>query len=243
MNIVLMAAYNGEKYIRQQIDSILEQIGKEDLLMISLDPSTDGTRTILEQYQQENPNIRILNGPGKGVQKNFEHLLDEACKIQKTAKADPEKTLIFLSDQDDIWHPDKISRCSEILQNEQALLLVHNALMTDRNGNRTGSDYFSVHKTREGFIQNIVRNSFIGSCMVFRGSLMKDILPFADPIPMHDQWIGLQACRKGKVVFSTESLIDYRRHESNATSMQSSSLKQMLIWRAQIIRALLLRRI
>lgn len=237
-----MAAYNGERYIEQQLDSILKQLRKEDLLIVSLDPSTDSTRTILEQYQKQNSNIRILNGPGKGVQKNFEYLLNEARKIQKALKTDPAKTLIFLSDQDDIWRPDKISRSSEILENEQALLLVHNARMTDQNGNWSGSDYFSVHKTREGFIQNIIRNSFIGSCMVFKASLLSEILPFADPIPMHDQWIGLQACRKGKVIFSPECLIDYRRHESNATSMHSSDLKQMLIWRVQILWALLARR-
>ena len=85
---VVMAAYNGEKYIKEQIDSIIEQLNEEDEFIVSLDPSNDDSERIILEY----PKIKLVHGPGKGVIKNFENGLKYA-----------QNEFVFLTDQDDIW--------------------------------------------------------------------------------------------------------------------------------------------
>ena len=95
---VAMVTYQGEKYIKEQLDSILEQLGPEDGVVISDDGSTDGTVAVIEAYCKSDERIHLLAGPGKGVKANVENAL-RACK----------GTYIFLADQDDIW---KLEKCS-----------------------------------------------------------------------------------------------------------------------------------
>ena len=96
---VCMATYNGEKYIEKQLDSILKNLTNEDELIISDDGSTDNTIDILNKYAKKYKQIVLLEGPRKGVIKNFEYAL-------KYAKKD----IIFLSDQDDEWEQDKVEK-------------------------------------------------------------------------------------------------------------------------------------
>ena len=77
---VAMAAYNGEKYIGEQIDSILVQMGADDELIISVDPSSDRTKTIAQAYADKDSRIRVLDGPGCGVVRNFENALSHAAR-------------------------------------------------------------------------------------------------------------------------------------------------------------------
>lgn len=82
----------------------------------------------------------------------------------------------------------------------------------------------------------------MGCCMAFRKQLKEEILPFPEKIPMHDQWIGLIALKKGKVKIINQILIDYRRHGNNESKMEHSSIAQMIRWRIDLIRALKERR-
>ena len=95
---VVMAAYNGEKYLPQQIDSIISQMNPDDELIISLDPSDDRSEQIIRDYCMKYSNIRLLMGPGKGLISNFENGLRSAVN-----------EYIFLADQDDVWLKEKIS--------------------------------------------------------------------------------------------------------------------------------------
>lgn len=94
---VCVATYNGEKYLQEQLDSILIQLAPDDELIISDDFSTDKTRSILDSYRAD-PRIKLLEGPQKGIIKNFEHAINQASG-----------DLIFLADQDDVWLPDKVA--------------------------------------------------------------------------------------------------------------------------------------
>ena len=87
---VALAAYNGEKYLHRQIQSILEQLKEDDELVISLDPSQDQSEELIRSFHD--PRIKLLKGPGKGLIKNFENALLHT-----------RNDVIFLSDQDDIW--------------------------------------------------------------------------------------------------------------------------------------------
>ena len=97
MKSVAMAFYNGAKYIDEQIRSILDNMEETDELIISVDDASDGSEAILRNWVENDQRIRMIKGPGKGVVKNFENAFKH-CRGE----------IIFLSDQDDVWKPDKI---------------------------------------------------------------------------------------------------------------------------------------
>lgn len=223
---VVMAACNGQKYILDQIRSILAQISQDDELVISLDPSMDQTEDIIRKL--DDPRIRLVYGPGKGVSKNFENAL-------QAARGD----LIFLSDQDDVWASEKVSKVKERFELcPETLLVIHDCIVTDEALNPEHVSYFSFHHSKQGIISNILRNSFIGCCMAFRRSLLNVALPFPESIPMHDQWLGIVASLKGGVDFFPEQLLLYRRHEHNQSSLTHAGLSRMIHWRLNLLSSL-----
>ena len=114
---VALAAYKGEQYISEQIDSILSQLGENDELIISDDYPGGKTREIVLGYQSKDKRIRYIEGEGKGVVKNFENAL-------RVCTGD----VIFLSDQDDVWMPDKVELVMKEISNGADQLLFCNPL-------------------------------------------------------------------------------------------------------------------
>lgn len=226
---VALAAYNGQKYIKQQVQSILPQLSADDELVISLDPSQDETLSIINEI--DDSRIHIISGPGRGIVHNFENALRHCSG-----------DYIFLADQDDIWNKDKIKIVSRYLESG-ALLVVHDCSICDQNGNIIHPSYMEYHHSHPGFLPSIVRNSFIGCCMAFRRELLETVLPIPSYIPMHDQWLGLVAYRKGKVEFIHDNLLRYRRHDKNNSSLKSTSFGQMVMWRLGILKGLITRRL
>lgn len=227
-----MAAWNGEKYIGEQIDSILSQLTDTDELVISLDPSTDGTEAIIRRY--EDPRIRLLDGPGNGVIANFENAIRN-CRGE----------YIFLADQDDVWLPGKVERVKEAFRNregERTLAVMHDAKIVDASLADSGQTFFAFRGCRTGMKENILKNTYIGCCMAFRRALLPHILPFPKEIPMHDQWIGLMAEKYGRTELIREPLLLYRRHGENATDTKHAGAAQMIRWRAGILAAVLKKR-
>lgn len=225
---VAMAVFNGEKYLKDQISSILVQLAEDDELVVSIDESSDGSLEILKQYSDKDSRIKLIKGPNEGVVKNFE-------KAILNCTGD----YIFLSDQDDLWEKGKILKVSEYLNNESVDLVLHDAKVADKDLNVIYESFFSLRKSKPGILKNIFKNSYIGCCMAFKSELKEKILPFPENIPMHDQWIGLIAEKYGKVKFIKETLIIYRRHEQNKTELSHSSFKNMIKWRINIIKNLI----
>lgn len=223
---VVLAAYKGEKYILKQVESILNQLGIGDELIISDDFPQGKTREVLSSIIDNDDRVVYINGPGKGVIKNFEFGITKA-------RGD----YIFLSDQDDVWIDEKIKKVVEVLENGYDLVL-HDAFITDENLKRTNETAFEINKTKTGIIRNIVKNSYQGCCMAFRSDLKTFILPFPNRIPMHDQWIGLMAEKHGKICLVDEPLILYRRHGGNVTG-NGSGIGDKIRWRAEIIKAVI----
>lgn len=223
---VALAAYNGEKYLHRQIQSILEQFNEEDELVISLDPSQDQSEDVILSFQD--PRIKLIQGPGKGLIKNFENALLHTSN-----------EVIFLADQDDVWHPDKIQSILEKLKD--SILVIHDCRIVDECGKEIEHSFMRFHHSKPGFLRNIIRNSYIGCCMAFKKELKQYILPFPERIPMHDQWIGLIAERKGNVYWDETILMDYVRHSKNASSLSHASTMQMLNWRIELWKALMKR--
>ena len=219
---VAMATYNGEKYIKEQIDSILNQKIPVDEIIVSDDGSTDNTLNILREYRNEK--IKIIDGPKKGIKQNFANAI-------KNTTGD----VIFLSDQDDIWEKEKTMEIMQVFKNNNYSLIVHNATIVDENLDEIGLDTFSWRKSGPGVIKNIIKNTYIGCCMAFKKEIVDYILPIPNTIEMHDQWIGILNEKHGKSYFLNKKLIKYRRHRNNFSNMTHHSLNKMIFNRLVFI--------
>ena len=199
---VCVATYNGEKFIREQIDSILCQLSSDDEIIVSDDGSTDGTIVIINCIGDKR--IRIIEGPRKHSPTfNFENALKEA-------KGD----YIFLADQDDVWKTNKVEVCMKWLQKYDCV--VSDAQVTDSNLNPLYPSLYAIMQVRQGHIYNTVwKNGYTGCCMAFRRNILEASLPFPKDIPMHDIWIGNVAAYKYNVKFIQDKLILFRRHKES----------------------------
>lgn len=214
---VCLASYNGEKYISRQLDTILANLSEQDELIVSDDGSRDHTISILQDYAAKYPQIRILSGPRQGVIKNFEHAI-----------ANVSGDLIFLSDQDDLWMPDKVEQVEKCFQDTAVTCVVHDADVIDDGQKVLIPSFFEFRNSGPGVVKNIWKNSYIGCCMAFRKELVRYILPIPANIHMHDQWIGILSDHYGKSIFLKKNLIHYRRHEGNVTDLKHSSVSEMV---------------
>lgn len=226
---VAMATYNGDKYIKEQINSILENLEKYDELVISDDGSTDETVKIIKEISEGDNRVKIFEGPHKGVKQNFANAIEKCTG-----------DYIFLSDQDDLWTKDKRKIVMSYFKKENCVLVQHDAIVVDENENEIISSFFEFRKCKSGIIRNIYKNRYIGCCMAFDKKIKKYILPIPNNIEMHDQWIGILAEEYGKSIFIKEKLIKYRRHENNASDcFKHYPLKKMIINRLNLIKELI----
>lgn len=223
---VALAAYKGEKYIEEQLLSILPQLSASDEVIVSDDKPGGATEKIVRQIMADDPRVVYVEGKGRGVVQNFVNAI-------RYCKGD----IIFLCDQDDVWLPNKVSRVKEAFD-EGASLVLHNAYVTDENLNITDYSFFEKRKSKKGFLHNIVKNSYMGCCMAFDKKLLKKIMPIPKYVPMHDQWIGLMGEKYGKVKFIDAPLIYYRIHGDNVTGGETT-LEQKLLWRRYLIKRLI----
>lgn len=207
MNSVCVATYNGENYIVEQLQSILTQIAPEDEVIICDDCSTD--RTVERIEALADPRIRILYNGTHYFRDTFE-------KALRAAQGD----LIFLSDQDDVWLEGKYRSCVEALQHVD--LVCTNSKLVNSRLEVINEDFFSIYGSGPGIMKNIVSNTYYGSCMAFRRSLLEAALPFPPTHEIgHDTWLGLVAEGIGKVQFIRTPYLLYRRHSENTTVIKS----------------------
>ena len=201
---VCMATFNGQSYLKEQIDSILCQLSEHDELIISDDNSTDNTVSIIKSYKDNRIKI-FLNKNKSGISQNFQNALEKASG-----------DIIFLSDQDDVWASNKVKEMSKWI--EKYDLIVSDCEMVDQNMEQIESSFFCYNKSRGGFFRNFYKGSFYGSCMAFNKDILEKSLPFPKKKKVwHDLWIGEIAEVFGNVLFLPIPLIKYRRH-NNATS-------------------------
>jgi glycosyltransferase involved in cell wall biosynthesis len=217
---ICLASYNGEKYIGDQIESIIKQLGEKDELIISDDSSSDKTLAIINNFND--PRISVF--PGNTYHNpifNFENALK-----QSTGE------VIVLSDQDDIWLEGKLDIIRHRFQNDPLKIqtIVLDGLVINEAGMVIQDSIFEWHASGKGLLKNIKQNTYMGCCMAFSRRLLKIALPFPRKIPMHDSWIGLLSEIFGTVEFIPVKSIKYRKHEMNK-SLQGFSLKQKICWR------------
>jgi glycosyltransferase involved in cell wall biosynthesis len=221
---VALCTYNGERFIAEQVASILAQTSLPHELVVSDDASTDGTLAIVEsvlaKFAGENPEraVRsriIRNSTSLGVVRNFEQ-----------AVAATTGELIVLADQDDRWAPDRVARGVAEFERRPNLLLLHaDANLIDAEGNPLGDSLFDAlaitarEKAEiaagDAFSALLRRNLATGATTMFRRPLLADAVPFP-PAWVHDEWLAIVAAATGRVDFLEEQLIDYRQHGGNA---------------------------
>jgi len=196
-----MATYNGAAYIREQLVSILTQLNPEDEIIISDDCSTDNTLEIISSFKDKR--IKLIQNPNQASPvTNFENAL-------KQASGD----VIFLSDQDDIWMDNKVSKTLQLLA--QYDLVLSDAIVIDGEGKEIFRSFYKKNYSGKGFLFNWVNNSYLGCCLAFNRKVLDYCLPFPEKIAMHDIWIGLNAAFTFKCIHLNEPLIRYRQHGKN----------------------------
>ena len=195
---VALASFNGEKYIKEQLESILVQLNENDEVIISDDVSLDNTLSIIKNFNDKR--IKVIEGPKMGVKQNFANAISHS-----------NGKYIFLSDQDDIWEPSKVEKVLNTFDKTGCSCVIHDNVVFESGTN------------------NILYDSFFkGCCMAIREDMKKYILPIPNNIEMHDQWIGIQCEKHGKVVFINDKLIRYRRHSNNVSELKHHSLFKMI---------------
>ena len=204
------------------METILRQLDDEDEVIVVDDGSSDSTCDIVDGFHDWR--IRLFrNEKNCGVVASFE-----------TALRNTTGNIIFLSDQDDLWKPDKVSRFLQVFNDPKITLALSDANIIDAEGKASGQSYF---QTRGGFVpgvmQNILRNHYIGCAMAFRRQILTYCLPFPKNLPMHDSWIGIVNDSFGKTAYIDEPLVDYRRHGQNVS--RTGNPMQQVRWRLNLL--------
>ena len=211
---VLLPTYNGEKYLKVQIESILNQTYKNIRLIISDDCSKDSTTEILKEYKNKDKRVNvIIQQNNLGVVKNIEYLLKQV-----------ENKYFMLADQDDYWLPEKIEKSLEILKKEQADLVFGDLEVVDKSLNTiypSFGKFMLLDRKIDKYINNnklnYLYNCVTGCTILAKKEIINKVLPLPQESKylIHDHWIGLMASLYGKVAYIKDKYIKYRQHGNN----------------------------
>ncbi len=205
---VALAAYNGERYLREQLDSVLAQTGVEIEVVAVDDGSKDGTLAILNDYARRDARVKVYANPRNlGVGPTFEH----AMSLTRGE-------LIAPCDQDDTWHADKLARLAAAIG--ECDLAYCDSLFVDADGatmNERISDRMPMMHGRQPMAFTL-RNSVSGHASLIRRGLFEIARPF--PAAMYyDWWLALCAATRNGIVFVDAPLVHFRRHAATVSPL------------------------
>ena len=203
-----MCTYNGAKYVEEQLESIVHQSYAPFQIIISDDASTDNTLEILEKWSVKYPDLIEIYPHEKnlGYNKNFEFALSKATG-----------DYIALSDQDDVWYPEKLEVVKQFIIDCPDCKIFHhneNTLREKDENKDSHPNYWSPYEGKDVSI-GFVLNRFTGHKLIFASSLLEFILPFPDRI-IYDWWIFVVSCVHGRTKYIDSALMDYRLHDQSA---------------------------
>lgn len=228
---ILMATYNGQNYLEEQINSILNQSHQNIRLLICDDHSSDETVKVIDKYVTKYPEkiVKIVSPKNLGAKGNFSFLMEHA-------KAD----YIMFSDQDDIWKTEKVAKTLDEMKRLEKVhgkdipLLVHTDLVVvDQNCAVLGHSFWkysnlnapAFHTLNRFLMQNVVT----GCTMMMNNRLCLLSVPVPQESLMHDWWIALVAAQFGKIGLVTEPTLLYRQHGKNTLGAQKFGVIQSSI--------------
>lgn len=229
---IALCTYNGAKYLQEQLDSFAAQTRLPDELVVCDDASSDDTNLLLKSFAKAAPfDVRIfVNRKNLGSSKNFEQAI-EKCSGD----------IIALSDQDDVWLPEKLESIASAFRSQlDAGLVFTDAIVTDEHLKPTGWKLWDMtfrRRDRRRFIKGeavdvlLEYNVVTGATMAFRSHFRDQLLPIPELTDfMHDGWISLVIATRSRLHFVPESLIHYRQHShqqlSAGLSKWSMSIKE-----------------
>ncbi len=225
---ILLATYNGEKYLHEQLKSLKKQSYTNWKIIARDDGSTDRTVAILKEFQNNNPNKIEIHLDGKkkcGPSQNFNILMG-------LSKA----KYVAFCDQDDVWEPTKLEKSLKYLIKLEKFygnlpILVHTDLfIVDKNLNIQFKSMIKVQRLNSAANKSIkhliVQNCVTGCSMMANRELLKVCGSVPKEAVMHDWWLALVASAFGRLQFIDESLVKYRQHESNTLGVTPLSLSE-----------------
>jgi len=224
---ILLATYNGELYLREQLDSIVNQSFVDYQLLIGDDCSTDNTVKIIEEYQLKYQNIDLIcNIKRLGHVLNFENLIKQV-----------DTGYIALCDQDDIWCEDKLLEAInalESLNDNSSPILFHSDLQgIDRKNIKLYDSFFQkrgyAFPKKKSIDILLGRSGIMGNTMVFNQALKEKILPFPRDLIVHDYWIALVNEFMGIRITSPKVLVKYRIHNGNTSKILRTPIKNRFL--------------
>ena len=228
---ILLATYNGEKYIKEQLDSIIHQTNQDWHLYVHDDGSTDGTVGILDSYASSHPEkITLLDyQPMGGPCKNFLSMVEKV-----------EAPYYMFCDQDDVWLPEKIEktlhvmRQAEISHGADTPILIHTDLsVVDENKNTINPSFWNYSKIYpqwfKSYIDYAALNPVTGCTMLFNAKAKEIIKRPYDVATMHDAWITFSvAAADGIIIGLEEAMILYRQHGNNTLGAKDANKLTLL---------------
>ena len=213
---VVMATYNGSRFLREQLDSIVNQTYPNLEIIVVDDCSTDDTVAILNAYAAKYANIKVyVNEVNLGYVKNFEKGL-----LLSTAN------YISPCDQDDIWLPNK----TEFLMAKLAgnAIVYCNSAIINEAGELTGKKLSDTKylQTYDDCLQYTIGNTAAGHAMILTRKTMLNSMPLPTMIP-HDYWLGFVATFESQLLFVDEPLVWYRQHSANVFGVKTEGVKKV----------------
>jgi glycosyltransferase involved in cell wall biosynthesis len=222
---VVMAVYNGRKFLSEQVQSIQSQLKGDDELIIVDDASTDGSVASLEALPMQN--VRLFTNPrNTGVLQTFERGLALA-----------NHRIVFLSDQDDIWLPGKRAAFVEAFERDSNVsLVISDAEVINEDGKVIAASFMANRGGFDGsLLGTLYRSRYLGCAMAVRRGLLEIALPIPRSVPLHDMWLGVIGTTTGRVVYLPTPYLRHRRHGNNLSPDRSSSLVRLLRWRGTLL--------
>lgn len=214
---IVLASYNGEAFIGQQIESILNQTHGNFNLYITDDGSKDNTVNIIKYYSAKDDRVKLVSKERTGgVNYNFERGLKFS-----------QGNYIFLSDQDDIWYPNKIEEYLKSMLREESIeknvpiLLYSDLKLVDSSGNGISESFYKssgLNPLRNYHYLNLKWMGSVMGCTIMLNKIaLQHALPFPHPIIMHDHWLALSTLKAGKILYIDKAFMDYRQHNNNVS--------------------------
>jgi len=221
--VVLMSTYNGEKYLREQLDSLLNQALRPTKILIRDDSSKDDTVNLLEEYSSKYPFIEYYCGKNLGPGKSFFELINKCDNYDYYA----------LCDQDDFWFKDKLSTAVNMLEKEDKsipLLYAGRFILTDEKLSPLDSNMSKLYSFND-FAHSLIYHSAPGCTFVFNNEARKQIIKYdseKEYFVIHDAIIHKVVTMFGKMILDNEPHMYYRQHSCNVYGLNAKGLKELI---------------
>lgn len=224
--VILLATFNGEQFLNEQLDSIISQTYRNWVLIVRDDASRDATRKIVSDFSKLYSTKILFDESVErnlGAKESFLHLMRVYDNYQREASLNTDELLIMFCDQDDIWDTNKLSvivtaACDAGIQDTIPLLIHSDLSLINERGDVVAdsmASYQGLFVSYESLLDQCLSNSVTGCAMAINHCLLQKALKMPDQAIMHDWWISLIASALGERIYIESALVKYRQHQDN----------------------------